>query len=67
MKYDDVLEVLGAVDTDIFSRMLRQVMARDVAGVLQTVEELVMQGKGTDTACGRFYMVSKELASCEKF
>ena len=45
MKYDDVLEVLGAVDTDIFSRMLRQVMARDVAGVLQTVEELVMQGR----------------------
>ena len=28
LKYDDVLEVLGAVDTDIFSRMLRQVMAR---------------------------------------
>ena len=45
LKYDDVLEVLGAVDTDIFSRMLRQVMARDVAGVLQTVEELVMQGR----------------------
>lgn len=45
LKYDDVLEVLGAVDTDIFSKMLRQVMARDVAGVLQTVEELVMQGR----------------------
>ena len=45
LKYDDVLEVLGAVDTDIFSRMLRQVMARDVAGGSSDVEELVMQGR----------------------
>ncbi len=45
LTYDNVLEVLGAVDTDVFSRLLRLVIERDVAGVLDVVEELVMQGR----------------------
>ena len=45
LTYDHVLEVLGAVDTDVFSRLLRLVIGRDVAGVLDVVEELVMQGR----------------------
>ncbi len=43
--YDNVLEVLGAVDTDVFSRLLRKVIARDVSGVLDVVEDLVTQGR----------------------
>ncbi len=43
--YDNVLEVLGAVDTDVFSRLLRKVIDRDVSGALDVVEELVMQGR----------------------
>lgn len=45
LTYDNVLEVLGAVDTDVFSRLLRSVIARDVNGVLDVVEDLVMQGR----------------------
>ena len=45
LTYDNVLEVLGAVDTDVFSRLLRKVIDRDVAGVLDVVEDLVMQGR----------------------
>lgn len=45
LTYDHVLEVLGAVDTDVFSRLLRKIIQRDVAEVLNTVEELVMQGR----------------------
>ena len=45
LTYDHVLEVLGAVDTEVFSRLLRELLARDVAKVLKTVEELVMQGR----------------------
>lgn len=45
LTYENVLEVLGAVDTDMFSRLLRQVIERDVVGVLTTIEELVMQGR----------------------
>ena len=45
LTYDHVLEVLGAVDTDVFSRLLRSILARDVPKVLDMVEELVMQGR----------------------
>ena len=45
LTYDNVLEVLGAVDTDVFSRLLRKTIARDVAGVLDIVDELIMQGR----------------------
>nr|WP_294492781.1 DNA polymerase III subunit gamma/tau [uncultured Mediterraneibacter sp.] len=45
LTYDHVLEVLGAVDTDVFSSLLRKVIERDVSGVLDVVEDLVMQGR----------------------
>ena len=45
LTYDHVLEVLGAVDTDVFSQLLRRVIDRDVSGVLDVVEDLVMQGR----------------------
>ena len=45
LTYDNVLEVLGAVDTDVFSRLLRKVIGRDVAGVLDVMDDLVMQGR----------------------
>ena len=45
LTYDHVLEVLGAVDTEVFSRLLRQLLAMDVHQVIETVDELVMQGR----------------------
>ncbi len=45
LTYEHVLEVLGAVDTDVFSRLLRKVIERNVPEVLDIVEELVMQGR----------------------
>lgn len=45
LTYDHVLEVLGAVDTDVFSRFLRELISMDVRRVIKTVEELVMQGR----------------------
>ena len=45
LTYDNVLEVLGAVDTDVFSRLLRKILNRDVAGVLDIVDDLVMMGR----------------------
>ncbi|MEE1315069.1 MAG: DNA polymerase III subunit gamma/tau [Faecalimonas sp.] len=45
LTYDHVLEVLGAVDTEVFSRLLREILKRDVAQVLKTVEELIAQGR----------------------
>ena len=45
LTYDKVLDVLGAVDTDVYSALLRRMIDRDVKGVLKTVNELVMEGK----------------------
>ena len=45
LTYDHVLEVLGAVDTEVFSKFLREILQRDVVKVLGTLEELIMQGR----------------------
>ena len=45
LTYDHVLEVLGAVDTEVFSKLLREILRRDVVKVLGTLEELIMQGR----------------------
>ena len=45
LTYDKVLDVLGAVDTEVFSRLLRNVLDRDVLGCVKLLEEIVMQGR----------------------
>lgn len=45
LTYDKALEVLGAVDTDVFSRLLRCVLAQDVAGCISLLEEMIVQGR----------------------
>lgn len=45
LTYDRVLDVLGAVDTEVFSRLLRNVLERNVKGCVQLLEEIVMQGR----------------------
>lgn len=40
-----MLDVLGAVDTEVFSRLLRFVLKRDVLGCISLLEEIVMQGR----------------------
>ncbi len=45
LTYDHVLDVLGAVDTEVFSKMLRLMLKKDVTGLMQCLEELVMQGR----------------------
>ncbi len=45
LTYDKVLDVLGAVDTEVFSRLLRHVLDKDVLGCVKLLEEIVMQGR----------------------
>lgn len=45
LTYDKVLDVLGAVDTGVFSRLLEFVAERDVQGCISLLEEIVMQGR----------------------
>ena len=45
LTYDNALNVLGAVDTEVFSRLLRAVLERDVTGCIRILEEIVVQGR----------------------
>ena len=45
LTFDNVLSCLGAVDTEIFSRLLRYIIDRNVAGTIEIVDEVVQSGK----------------------
>lgn len=45
LTYDRVLNVLGAVDTEVFSRMLREILSANVTGAIGVLQEIVMQGR----------------------
>ena len=45
LTYDHVLEVLGAVDLEIFSALLRKVLKKNIVGAIAQLEELVIQGR----------------------
>ncbi|MED9903104.1 MAG: DNA polymerase III subunit gamma/tau [Lachnospiraceae bacterium] len=45
LTYDKVLDVLGAVDTEVFSRLFQCILKADVLGCIGILEEIVMQGR----------------------
>lgn len=45
LTFDKTLDVLGAVDTSVFSQLIREVMARNVAGCINLLEDIVIQGR----------------------
>lgn len=45
LTYDKVLDVLGAVDTGVFSKLLRGILKQDVLACVDLLEEILMQGR----------------------
>ncbi len=45
LTYDKVLEVLGAVDLEVFDRLLKQVQNQNVVAVIEMIEELIVSGR----------------------
>lgn len=45
LTYEKVLENLGAVDTEVFSGLLRKILAQDTAGAIKTLEDIIIQGR----------------------
>lgn len=45
LSYDNVLEVLGAVDTAVYSRLYDRILSKDTAGAIAVLEENLMLGK----------------------
>lgn len=45
LTYDNVLEVLGAVDTEVFSNMLRHIINQNITGAIGVLDDLVNEGR----------------------
>lgn len=45
LTYENVLDVLGAVDTEVFSRLLRQIIEQDIVGAVRTIDALLDEGR----------------------
>lgn len=45
LTYDKVLETLGAVDTEVFGRLFRQIRDQNITGAIGTIETLVIEGR----------------------
>ena len=45
LTYDNVLEVLGAVDTEVFSHMLREILRGDAGAAIRLLDETIAAGR----------------------
>ena len=45
LTYDNVLEVLGAVDIEVFGRMLKNILADNIVGCIELLEEMMINGR----------------------
>lgn len=45
LTYDHVLDVLGAVDMDVFSSLFRKICSRDVTEVIRELEQIILKGR----------------------
>ncbi|HBN55535.1 MAG TPA: DNA polymerase III subunit gamma/tau [Lachnospiraceae bacterium] len=45
LTYEHVLEVIGAVDLDVFGSFFRKICAQDLSSVIRELENIVLQGK----------------------
>ena len=68
LTYDKVLDVLGAVDTEVFSKLLRKVLAGDVTSAGQDpLEDLIVRGRELSQFVGRFHLVYAKSAPAKDF
>ena len=61
LTYDKVLEVLGAVDTEVFSKLLRRVIGGDVTGSIHILGELIVGGRELSQFVGDFTWYMRNL------
>ena len=45
LTYEKVLENLGAVDTDVFSQLLREILAQHTSQAIKILEDLIIRGR----------------------
>lgn len=64
LTYEHVLEVLGAVDSTVFSQLLRAVLEKN-RGLYPKAGGIGFSGKGSESVCHGFYLVFEKFAGAQ--
>lgn len=54
LTYEKVLDVLGAVDTVVYSKMFRDIVSQDVIGCIRLIDEMMMTGRDLNQFVSEF-------------
>ena len=61
LPYDNVLEVLGAVDNRVFSKLFQAVLASDTKACIREIEEMIIQGRDLSQLVNDFVWYMRNL------
>lgn len=61
LTYDNVLEVLGAVDNRVFSKLFQAVLASDTEACIREIEEMIIQGRDLSQLVNDFVWYMRNL------
>ncbi|WP_455903227.1 DNA polymerase III subunit gamma/tau [Clostridium sp.] len=61
LTYDNVLEVLGAVDNRVFSKLFQAVLASDTKACIREIEEMIIQGRDLSQLVNDFIWYMRNL------
>ena len=61
LTYDNVLEVLGAVDNRVFSKLCQAVLASDTKACIREIEEMIIQGRDLSQLVNDFVWYMRNL------
>lgn len=61
LTYDNVLEVLGAVDNRVFSKLFQAVLASDSKACIREIEEMIIQGRDLSQLVNDFVWYMRNL------
>lgn len=61
LTYDNVLEVLGAVDNRVFSKLFQAVLASDTKACIREIEETIIQGRDLSQLVNDFVWYMRNL------
>ena len=61
LTYDNVLEVLGAVDNRVFSNLFQAVLASDTKACIREIEEMIIQGRDLSQLVNDFVWYMRNL------
>lgn len=61
LTYDNVIEVLGAVDNRVFSKLFQAVLASDTKACIREIEEMIIQGRDLSQLVNDFVWYMRNL------